>query len=267
MFDSHCHLDDDQYVTDLDQVLGRAREAGLSGVLIPATQLASSRKVLDLSARQPGFLFAGVGVHPHEAATWSPKVEEQLKVLLGRPREQAGPVALGEIGLDYHYDFCPRPVQREVFRLQIRLAKGLGLPLVIHTREAAEDTRKIMDEEEAWRCGGVMHCYSGTMEEAQPYLEGGFYLGVTGALTFPKAGPLEELVQSCPRERLLIETDGPYLAPVPHRGQRNEPAHVALVAARVAELWGLSPEEAARLTEANARRCFRLPEPAAGGIN
>jgi len=263
LFDSHCHLDHPDFASDLDQVLDRAAAAGVYRILVPGSDLDSSRRALELARQYPQMIHATVGIHPHEAAGWSDQVEVRLVELLDKSKAKVlpAPVALGEIGLDYHYDFSPRDRQQEVFRHQIRLARQRGLPLIIHTREAWPDTTRIMEQEQAWRCGGVMHCFLGSIEQAAPFLEWGFHLGVTGMITFRRAGHLEDLVRECPPDRLLIETDGPYLAPHPHRGKRNEPAHVALVAEKLAEWWNIPAAAAAHQAACNTCRCFSLPLP------
>jgi TatD DNase family protein len=197
-------------------------------------------------------MWATVGVHPHDAAKAQPETFERLRELLQHPKV----VALGEIGLDYHYDFSPREVQREVFRCQVQLAIEAGKPVVIHTREAWANTLEVLRDEGA--DAGVMHCFSEGPEEAAEALALGFHLGIGGVLTFPKADRVREAARSTPEDRLLVETDAPYLAPVPHRGKRNEPAFVVATLARLAELRGMETVRLAEATTRNFERLFAL---------
>lgn len=260
--DSHVHLTDERFAEDLPEVLERAREAGVVQMLLIAFDLPSSEAVVAL-AREHEELYCAVGVHPHDADSWTPELERRLRSLLDAKKENKI-VAVGEIGLDYYYDNSPREIQKLVFRRQLELAKEYELPFVIHNREAHHDTYDIL--EAARRDGllreadpGVMHCYSGSPEMALRFLKLGLLLGYDGPITFKNAKQPCECVAVTPRDRLLIETDCPYLTPVPHRGKRNEPSYVPLVGAKVAEIWGCDPEEAARQTVANTRRLFGLP--------
>lgn len=251
--DSHCHLDDPRFDADRDAVIARARAAGVSAMLAvgtgqgPPDLLAGIR----LAEAYP-FLHASVGVHPHDAAKALPATFDQLRELLRHPEV----VAMGEIGLDYHYDFSPREVQREVFRRQVALAVEAAMPVIIHTREAWEDTMAILREQGAGN--GVMHCFSGGPEAAREALEHGFHLGFAGVITFPKAEGIREAARLCPDDRLLVETDAPYLAPVPHRGKRNEPAFVLDTLHRLAGLRGADPQRLGEITTANFRRLFAV---------
>lgn len=258
LVDTHAHLEDARFDPDREAVLERAALAGVRTVLTCGSDLASSRQAVEL-ARQFGPAAAGrarvvaaVGIHPHEAA----QVEDvpQALAALREMARQPGVVAIGEIGLDYHYDFAPRPRQRELFLRQLELAGQLGLPVVVHTREAVDDVLELMQA--AGICRGVLHAFAGTPQQARWAIELGLYLGAGGMLTFRNAQSLRSTLQQVPLERLLLETDAPYLAPVPYRGRRNEPAYVAEVARQLAELLGLPVEELARLTTANARRLF-----------
>lgn len=257
MIDSHCHLADAAFAGDLVQVVRRARAAGVSEALCilavgePA-ELAAAGRVRE---SWPGLRFAA-GVHPHEARRFeAPGANLPTLVreaLAGTP----GACAIGEIGLDYHYDLSPRDVQRRVFRSQVGLAREMGLPIVIHTREADQDTVAIVREEGRGEVRGVFHCFSGTAALAAEALDLGFLVSFSGILTFPKADALREIAARIPADRLLVETDCPYLAPVPMRGQRNEPAWVVRTAERLAELRGVPPAELERVVATNFARLF-----------
>ena len=255
LIDSHCHLDRDEYGEDREAVIARARAAGLTrAVLIGLWRAKGSfGDALALRDSDPAFFAATVGIHPHEAADAPEEDFAAMEKLAHDPRI----VGVGETGLDYHYDHSPRPVQQDAFRRHIRAAKSAKKPVVIHVREAHEDCRRILLEEQA-AAGGVIHCFTGGPDEARGYLELGFYISVAGVVTFKTAEPLREAVKLLPLDRLLVETDSPFLAPIPLRGKRNEPANVALVAAKVAEVKGLTVEEVARATTENAKRAFRL---------
>lgn len=254
LVDTHAHIASPPFQGDLDEVLQRAADAGVGAVVCVGDQIESSRDAIALADREPS-VWATAGVHPHYAHEAPKELERLLKELLAHPRV----VAVGEVGLDYHYDFSPREVQQEVYRRQIRVAVECRLPLVIHSREAEEDVIRILREENAHRVGGVLHCFWGDRESAEKALDMGFYLGVGGPVTFKSAEALRQVLAGVPVERLLIETDSPYLAPVPYRGKRNEPAYVVESARALAQLKGLSFEELADLTTQNARRLFRLP--------
>lgn len=259
VFDSHCHLDTDAFDADRDEVLARAVAAHVRGIVVPATDVASCDSTAALVARCAGRddieVYGTVGVHPHEARHLDDDGLAHIERLSHLPRI----VAIGETGLDYHYDFSPPEVQRASLRAQVRLAVRRAMPLVLHCRNAESDLLDIVEAEGGRSCGGVVHCFTGTWETAERFLALGFYLGFTGIITFRNAEALRDVVRRVPIDRLLIETDSPYLAPIPHRGKRNEPAHVALVAETVGPLHGLSAAEAARVAEANTRRCFNLP--------
>ncbi|HUL72538.1 MAG TPA: TatD family hydrolase [Vicinamibacterales bacterium] len=224
--DSHCHLADEKFAGDLDEVAARAKAAGVGRVLCilsadEAKEVAQANRVAAAWAAV-GFSAA---IHPHRAGAYAGRAPEAAAVTR-RAIEAVSALAVGEIGLDYHYDFSPRDVQREVFAAHVELAVSLEKPVVIHTREATADTMAVLREAGAGRVRGVMHCFSGTTEEARLALDLGFLISFAGILTFPKAGALRETARFVPRDRLLVETDAPFLAPVPHRGKRNEPAWV-----------------------------------------
>ncbi len=212
--------------------------------------LASSEAALRLSSAEAD-VWAAVGVHPHDASTYGPEVERRLREMAAHPKV----VAIGEIGLDYHYNHSPQPVQRDAFASQLALARDVGLPVVIHCREAHDD---LFAEYEQSGLGTpcVMHCWSGSVAQAHRAIEDGMHLGIAGVLTFKKRGELGDVVRAVPEDRLLIETDAPYLAPVPHRGKRNEPAYVSLVCAQLARDRDAAPEHIARVTTSNALRLF-----------
>jgi TatD DNase family protein len=252
LVDSHCHLDDDQFAADRDAAIERARAAGVECMV--AIGIGGGPPDLEAGlrlAREHSFIYATVGVHPHDAAKATPETFARLAELA---REA---VAIGEIGLDYHYDFSPRDVQRRVFVEQLSLAAHARRPIVIHTREAWDDTLALI-REQGLPFGGIMHCFTGGPTEARQALELGFYLSFGGIVTFPKADAVREAAALTPEDRLLIETDSPYLAPVPHRGKRNEPAFIVETVRRLAEARAVTPEHIAAVTTRNFERLFRL---------
>lgn len=252
MIDTHAHLEHERFRDDLDAVIARSKAAGVWPVVEVGSDLPTSRTALELVRRYPGLL-AAVGVHPHEAKDASDAALDELRTLAREP----GVVAIGEIGLDYHYDFSPRDQQRRAFAAQISIAKEVGLPIVVHDREAHADALAILKSERAEEACGVMHCFSGDWKLAHAVLDMGFYISVGGTLTFPNATALRDLVARLPLDRILLETDCPYLAPVPHRGKRNEPAYVVLVARELARLKRLDVGEVAAATSRNAEALFR----------
>ncbi|MBI5380027.1 MAG: TatD family hydrolase [Nitrospirae bacterium] len=260
LIDTHAHLDMEAYAADREVVLRRARAAGVVAILTIGTDEASSRQAVALAERDTDRgeafprLYATVGVHPHEAKEARASTWEALLKLSRHPRV----VAWGEVGLDYHYDHSPREAQRAVFREQIRLARARELPLVVHQREAEEETLRILKDEGAEAAGGVFHCYTADAEYARAVLDLGFFISFAGVVTFRNSEGLREVARLAPLDRILVETDAPYLAPVPHRGKRNEPAYVRLVAERVAGARGMALEELARATTENARRLFKI---------
>jgi TatD DNase family protein len=253
LIDSHSHLDDRRYDADREQILTRAREAGVERCVTIGCDLATSRAAVELADRYP-FVSATVGVHPHEVRHIKGGWYDELRQLARHPKV----VAYGEIGLDYHYDHSPRDVQRARFREQVRVARELRLPIVVHTREAQDDTIAILKEEGAGEVSGVFHCFSGDAWLAKDALELGFYLSFSGVLTFQNATMLREIAATVPLDRILIETDCPYLTPVPYRGKRNEPAYVSFVAQALAGLKAMSTEEIGRITSENASKLFHL---------
>lgn len=253
LFDTHAHVAADAFDADREEVVQRARDAGVSQILCIGDTLEASQAAIRLAESDDG-LWASAGIHPHYAGEAGADFESSLKELLSHPRA----VAVGEVGLDYHYDFAPRDAQLEVFRRQVRLAIEVEMPLIIHNRKADEDIVKILQEEGAHRVGGVFHCFWGDEALADKVLDMGFYLGVGGPVTFKKSDELREVIKKAPRERLLVETDAPYLAPVPYRGRRNEPAYVVETAKCLAALLEMDLEELADVTTQNARRLFHL---------
>lgn len=252
--DTHCHLDFDSYDQDRPAVLARARAAGVVAfVCIGAGRdLASARGAVALAGRESD-VFASVGVHPHDAARMTEADWTELDALARGPRV----VAVGETGLDYHYEHSPRPVQIEAFRRFCRLARAVGRPLVCHVRDAHDEAIAILAEEAAG-ASGVIHCYTGGVAEARRYLDLGFFLSFSGILTFKNAQPIRDAAEFAPLDRVLVETDAPYLAPIPHRGKRNEPAFVLHTLDLLATLQGVSFADAAAATTANARLLFGL---------
>jgi TatD DNase family protein len=256
--DSHCHLDNEQFAPDRDEVVQRALDAGVRHMVAIGTgdgppDLEAGIRLAD---RYPPFCCT-VGIHPHDAAKATAETYQNLEQLLKHPKV----VAIGEIGLDYHYDFAPREVQRAAFIEQMRIARDAAKPIVIHTREAWEDTLSMLAEH--WpssenALGGIMHCFSGGHSEAVRALDLGFHLSFGGILTFPKSLDIQEAARRAPADRILIETDAPYLAPVPKRGKRNEPAFIVETARKLAELRGVSLESIEALTTSNFRRLFGL---------
>lgn len=225
MIDSHCHLADEAFVADLPAVVARAQAAGVTEVLciLSADEADEITRAATVRQAWPGVSHAAA-IHPHRAGSYAGRVAEAA-VVTAKAAADVDAVAVGEIGLDYHYDYAPREVQRDVFAAQVALAGSLGLPVIVHTRDATDDTIAIL-RDAAPAVRGVMHCFSGTIDEARRALDLGFFISLSGIVTFPKAGPLREVAAFVPADRLLAETDAPFLAPVPHRGKRNEPAWV-----------------------------------------
>lgn len=256
LIDSHAHIDDQKFNEDREAVLENARVAGVEIIINPGADEASSFRAVAMSEKYP-MVYATVGIHPHDAKDY---VAQKHDALLKEWAKKEKVVAIGEIGLDYHYDYSPRDVQQEVFIRQLIIAKAVELPIVIHNRESMEDMVRILKEYFAPQYGGIMHSYSGSVEMAKIFLEMGFHLSISGPLTFSNARKLPEVVAMMPLDRLLIETDSPYLTPTPHRGKRNEPAYVRFVAAEIARIRGIAVEEVAEITSQNAKRVFRIGE-------
>ncbi|MBU6435009.1 MAG: TatD family hydrolase [Nitrospirae bacterium] len=257
LFDTHTHLDDTRYNQDREAMIARAQEAGVEAFVTIGCDLATSQAAVALAEQHPS-VYASIGVHPHEVKHILDGWYDEFRRLAQNKKV----VAYGEIGLDYHYNHSSPKEQRERFREQIRLARELGLPVIIHTREAQEDTITILEEERASDIGGVLHCFSGDAWLAKNALGLGFYLSFSGILTFQNATMLRDIAKTAPLDRLLIETDCPYLTPIPHRGRRNEPAYVSFVAQKLAELHadapGMSADTIGRITTGNAKRLFKI---------
>jgi len=256
VIDSHCHLDNPQFDPDREAVIARALAAGVERMVVIGTGEGPPdlKAGIRLADRHES-IYATVGVHPHDASTATRETYRELRELLKHPKV----IAMGEIGLDYHYDHSPRDVQRDIFLKQMLIAGEARKPIVIHTREAWEDTIALL--EVYWRpygLGGIMHCFSGGPPQAALCLDLGFHLSFGGIITFPKASEVQEAARQTPADRILVETDAPYLAPVPHRGKRNEPAFIAQTARKLAELRGVTPEEIARTTTENFQRLCKI---------
>jgi TatD DNase family protein len=257
MVDSHCHLAGEEFTQDLEPVIQRARDAQLAHALVvlAADDDAEIERASIVASLWPEVRFS-IGVHPHAAGKFADTPAAAGGLTDNRIEMEPRARALGEIGLDYHYDFAPRDVQQEVFREQIRIARRRQLPIVIHTREAEDDTFRILQEESAGEMGGVFHCFTGDREMARRVLDLGFHVSLAGIVSFPGALELKEVARLVPLHRLLIETDSPYLAPVPHRGKRNEPSYVTRVAEVIGELRGVEPRAIGEAARANFERLF-----------
>ena len=254
--DSHCHIDGAEYDADRDEVIARAQAAGVKTMLNVGTgdpHSGALERAVELAEKHES-IYAAVGVHPHDAKLWDDSAEHRLPDLVKQSRRV---IAWGEIGLDYHYDHSPREVQRKIFRRQLQLAREANLPVVIHSREADADTIALLREElTGYERAGVMHCFGGSLPMAQSAIQLGFYISFAGNLTFKKADDLREVARKLPLERLLVETDCPYLSPVPFRGRRNEPAHVIETARCLATLHEKELADVGRITSENFRSLF-----------
>ena len=252
MIDSHCHLADAKFASDLSDVIARAHANGVDRMVTIADTLEEAEQCIAI-AEKYNQVFATVGVHPHEAKRWKRGDDERLRSLV---RSSKKVTAVGEIGLDYHYDFSPRDTQREVFATQLRLAKELQMPVVVHCREAVEDLWKIVSEEKP--ASLVLHCCTEKWEDVERFIDVGYLLSCTGIATYPNAADIRNTIKLCPLSQMMVETDAPYLAPVPHRGKRNEPAFVLEVAKEIANIKGVSVEEVDATTTSNAERFYLL---------
>ena len=258
MIDSHCHLADDAFAGDVQDVIARAQNAGLTHALciLAADSVVESERAASLGKIWPSLRFA-IGLHPHQAALFAGRESEVIQLARSAVAGNRAARAIGEIGLDYHYDFAPKAAQQEIFRAQIRLARELELPIVVHTRGAEDDTLAILGEETGGTVRGVLHCFTGTRTLAEQGLALGLHISFAGIVTFPKADELREIVPLVPDDRLLCETDSPYLAPTPYRGKRNEPAWVVRVAEQLATVRGVSVEGLKQQISTNFARLFR----------
>lgn len=253
LFDTHAHLNAEQFNEDLPEVIQRAKEEGVETIVVVGFDRPTITKAMEI-CDQYDFIYASIGWHPVDAIDMTDEDLAWIEELSSHPKV----VALGEMGLDYYWDKSPKSVQKEVFRRQIQLAKKVKLPIIIHNREATADIVTILKEEGASEVGGIMHCYSGSVEVAKECLEMNFYISLGGPVTFKNARKPKEVAEAVPLNKLLIETDCPYLAPHPYRGKRNEPSYVKLVAEQIAELKGISYEEVAKQTTSNAKKLFGI---------
>ncbi|MCP3764491.1 TatD family hydrolase [Domibacillus sp. A3M-37] len=253
LFDTHVHLNADQFKEDVEDVMKRAQEAGVKRMVVVGFDRLTITRAMELVEKYD-WLYAAVGWHPVDAIDMTEEDLNWIEELANHPKV----VAIGEMGLDYHWDKSPKDVQKDVFRRQIRLAKKVKLPIIIHNREATQDIVDILKEEGASDVGGVMHCFSGSAETALECVKLNFYISLGGPVTFKNAKKPKEVAEAVPLDKLLIETDCPYLAPHPYRGKRNEPAYVKLVAEEIAALKHLSYEEVAAATMKNANTLFQL---------
>lgn len=251
-FDTHAHYDDEKFIPDRSELLSSLPEKGVSLVLNPGCDLASSLLAAEFS-EQFGFIYAAAGIHPHEADSASDETLAKIEELC-RIRKKI--VAIGEIGLDYHYDFSPRDVQKRVFSAQMALARDLDLPVIVHDREAHEDFLTIMKQFPTVR--GVVHCYSGSLEMSRDILRAGWNISFTGSVTFKNNKKAPDIIASMPDDRFMLETDSPYMTPVPHRGERNDSSYLPYIARFVAECRNSSEEEIAALTMINGKRFFGI---------
>ncbi|HEY4000576.1 MAG TPA: TatD family hydrolase [Candidatus Xenobia bacterium] len=253
IFDSHTHIDSDDFDADRDEVIQRARQAGVKLMVDPGCDVASSERAVSLSG-SVSEVYAAVGIHPHSAKAADDAAFDHLRTLYSAPKV----VAVGETGLDYHYDFSPREQQRASLERHIELSHETRLPLILHCRNAEDDLIAMLRRLDGARHGGVVHCFTGPWEHARTLLDMGFYIGITGIVTFKKATEVHETAVNVPLDRLLVETDAPYLAPLPHRGKRNEPAYVLHTVQQIASLRGASGEVISQAVTQNARRLFNI---------
>ncbi len=258
IFDTHSHYDDEAFDQDRDELIKGLKDKGISRLVTIGVDRETSENAMELARTYRGGdcpeVYAAIGYHPENLEGWK---EESLS-FLEKESEDPLVVAVGEIGLDYHWMTSPKEEQAEAFRAQIQLAKKVNLPIVVHTREAAEDTKRILWEEKGWEAGGVIHCYPYSVEMAKEYVSKGFYLGIGGVLTFKNARKLVQVVEEIPLEHLILETDCPYLTPVPFRGKRNDSGYLPYVIQRIAALKEISVEEVAEQTYLNACRMYQI---------
>jgi len=255
LIDSHAHIQGKEYAGEAEAVIERARAAGVDIVIAVggAGEMSSNTEAVALAAQFDG-VYATVGMHPHDAKDVGADELQSLTALAASPKV----VAIGETGLDYYYNHSPHDVQQRVFSQFIHMARDTDLPIVVHERDAAQEAADLLRREGAGKLRGVIHCFTGSYEAARAYLELGFYLSFTGIITFKNADPLRDVVRQVPLERMLVETDSPYLTPVPHRGKRNEPAYVRFVAKTIAQVKEVAVEEVARVTTENVKELFRI---------
>ena len=250
-FDTHAHYDNPRFKGDRDALLKSLPGQGIELVLVPGYDMPSSETAVKLSEKYP-HIYAAVGFHPHDSSKRKAGDLEKLEQLTKHPRVKA----VGEIGLDYHYDYSPRDVQQECFRVHMELARRVALPVIVHQREAASDTLEVL---RAYRdVPGVVHCFSGGIEVAREIFDMGWYISFTGVITYNNARKSHEVLRYAPRDRIMLETDAPYMAPVPYRGKRNSSLYMPAITACLAEIWEITLEEAARITTENGKRFFRI---------
>ena len=255
LVDSHAHIQGVEYAAEVEALIQRAREAGVEQIIVVggAGELSSNQAAVTLAESYPN-LYATVGMHPHDAKDVGEEALKKLEQLTARPKV----IAVGETGLDFYYNHSPHEIQRDIFGRFIRMARETGLPLIVHERDAHQETVELLRQEGAGKIKGVIHCFTGDYEAARNYLDLGFYLSFTGIITFKNAHSLRDVVRGVPLEKMFVETDSPYLTPVPHRGKRNEPAYVRFVAETIAKIKGLTLEEVARVTTNNVRELFHI---------
>lgn len=256
LIDTHCHVQMRQFAADREDVIAAAFANGVGRLIVPGTDVETSRAAIELAQQHAGRIFTGVGTHPHDASTLTSQALAEQRTLAQHPSI----VAIGEIGLDFYRDLSPRDVQRDALVAQVTLARELDLPVILHNRESHEELISLL-RAHAVGVRGVFHCFIGDRAMATDALDLGFYLSFAGPLTYPRNEELRDVAAWAPADRILVETDSPYLSPQPLRGKRNEPQHVALVARMLAQARGISEEEVATLTTHNASTLFRLPEP------
>ena len=253
IFDTHAHYDDERFDEDRDVLLASMKEAGIGNIVNIGANMASSQRSLDL-AEQYEFMYAAVGVHPSDCAELNDEKIELLKGMSSFPKC----VAIGEIGLDYYWPEPDHELQKKWFKRQIALAREVKLPVIIHSRDAAADTVSILKSENAGELGGVVHCFSYSKEIAEECVKMGFYIGIGGVLTFKNGRKMREVVEAIPMDRIILETDCPYLAPEPFRGKRNSSLYLPYVVTAMAQIKGISEEEVIKITEENAKKMYRL---------
>ena len=262
LIDTHCHLDFPDYDIDREEVIQRAVHAGVTHMITIGIDLSTSRSAVEIAASHP-FVSAAVGVHPHHVSDLTSVELDEIVRLAADPVV----VAYGEIGMDTVRNYAPLDVQRQKFREQVRLAKGLNLPMIIHDREAHADILAVLEKNAPFPSGGVIHCYSGDSALAEQFMQLGFYISIPGVVTFNKAEDLQEAVRRIPLTSMLVETDAPFLSPMPKRGRRNEPLHVLYTANKIAELKGVGLDEVARITTENAVDLFHIGNCLPGAVN
>lgn len=256
LFDSHAHINLHFYKDDIDNVIKRMVDNGVTKIVIPGIDIETVKSAIELSKKYPKLIYTGIGYHPQDAIKWENHIYDELKEL----SKNNSVVAVGEVGLDYYWDTTPREVQHEVLENQINLAKELNLPLIIHTRESQDDTLEILRKCGADSIGGVFHCFSGDIEFAKKCIDIGFYISFAGNITFKNAQNLRDVAKEIPLDNILIETDSPYLTPVPNRGKRNEPFNVKYVAEQIAILKDIDVKEVSNITYNNAMKLFKISE-------